>query len=246
MGNSHLQFEACRVLIALLIDYLRRRHGERVYRVGSELHFHLDPDDLNQKVVPDLYVMEDEPQAGPKVPSWKKWEHDGKVPSLAVEVVSDSYKKDYSPEEMPRKYTELGIKELVRYDPDHADHRRTKYERRLFGHFVRDEQGTLVEQPVEGDRVKLHSYPIWLVHTEPYHLRILTGPSKAELVPWPTADERERATDERARRETERAASEAERAASEAERATRAEAEVRRLQAELLRLRGEVPTSSRE
>ncbi len=257
MGNSHLQFEACRVLIALLIDYLKRRHTSRLYRIGSELHFHLNPDDLSQKVVPDLYVLEDEPQAGPKVPSWKKWEHSNKVPSLGVEVVSDSYQKDYSPEEMPRKYAELGVKELIRYDPDYAEHRRTKYQRQLFGHFIRNEQGILVEEPVEGDRVKLRSYPIWLVHTLPYHLRILTGPNAEELVLWPTSDERERAsaereraTDERARLAAEQAATADEQAATAAEqaatadeRAASAEAEVRRLQAEILRLRGGEPVA---
>jgi Uma2 family endonuclease len=243
MGNSHLQFEACRLLIGLLIDYFERTDPARLYRIGSELNFLLSPDDPKRKVVPDLYVMEDEPQAGPKLPSWKKWEHEDKVPTVAIEVVSDSYEKDYTPEEMPARYTELGVSELVRYDPDHAGHRRGRYERRLFGHFVRNEQGVLAEQEVEGEAVRLHTYPLWLVHRPPYHLRLATGDSTKELTLWPTAAERERArareADERVRAAEERARSEAERAAAADERAAQAEAEVERLREELARLRGE-------
>jgi hypothetical protein len=110
----------------------------------------------------------------------------------------------------------------------------------------------LVEQEVEGPAVRLRTYPIWLVHRPPYHLRLATGGSAAELTLWPTAeerarelarlvreaDERARSEAERAAAEAERAAAEAERAAAEAERAAQAEAEVERLRAELARLRG--------
>ena len=239
MGNSHLQFEACRILIGLLIDYLST--ALRTYRVGAELNFLYDQDDPSAKVVPDLYILADEPQVGPKVPSWKPWEHEGKVPNLVIEVVSDSYRKDYTPEEMPQRYERLGVAELIRYDPDYAGHPRSKYPRRLFSQFLRDKSGALVERPLaEGaQQVQLHSFPFWLVHQAPYTLRLAEGAEADGLKLLPTASEVAALAQKDARAACERAESEKERAESEKERARRAEAEVERLRVELAALRAQ-------
>ena len=133
MGYSHLQHEVCRVTGGLFISYFIAQR--RMVRVGGELNFVVREGHPPLLVVPDLYILEDEPQSGPKVPLWKPAEHEGKVPTLAVEVVSDSYQKDYDPEEALSRYQELGVLEVVRYDPDFAGHRRTKHTRRLLTHF---------------------------------------------------------------------------------------------------------------
>jgi Uma2 family endonuclease len=242
MGCSHLQFEVLRVLVNLLISYFA--HQLPLRRVAGELNFLLDPADESRKVVPDLYIMDDEPQGGPKLPSWRRWEHGGKVPTFVLEVVSDAYTKDYAPHEIPARYEELGVRELVRYDPDFSGHRQGKYPRRLLSHFVRDAQGKLIEQEVSGGHVQLQSYPLWLLHRPPYYLRIATGTSADQLVLFPTDAERARTETaraeqavERAQAESERAQTESERAQIESERAQRAESEVERLRAELARLR---------
>jgi Uma2 family endonuclease len=256
MGCSHLQFEVLRVLVNLLISYFANRLP--LHRVAGELNFLLDPADEKRKVVPDLYIMEGEPQGGPKLPSWKFWEHGGKVPTFVLEVVSDAYTKDYTPEEIPARYEELGVQELVRYDPDFSAHRRGKHPRRLLSHFVRDDQGRLVEQEVTGEHVRLRCYPLWLLHRPPYYLRLATGASSDQLTLVPTDAERAQqalalaqaeaeraqaesdraqAEAERAQAESDRAQAEAERAQAEARRADEAEQELARLRAELARLR---------
>lgn len=230
MGCSHLQFEVLRVLVNLLISYFANQHQGRLFRVAGELTFSLDPADETRKVVPDLYIMEDEPQGGPKLPSWKFWEHEGKVPSFALEVVSDAYTKDYMPDEICGRYQQLGVPELIRYDPDFSTTRPRTAERRLLTHWVRNEAGILVEQPVEGAYVRLRKYALWLLHRPPYYLRIATGDAVDRLELYPTDAER-------AQQSIKLAQTEAERARTEAERADDAERELRRLRAELARLR---------
>ena len=63
-------------------------------------------------------------------------------------MVSDSYRKDYTQEEMPQRYERLGVEEFICYDPDPAEHHDIKYPRRHFSHFLRDPSGALVEQPL--------------------------------------------------------------------------------------------------
>ena len=257
MGYSHLQHEVCRVTGGLFISYFIAQR--RMVRVGGELNFVVREGHPPLLVVPDLYILEDEPQSGPKVPLWKPAEHEGKVPTLAVEVVSDSYQKDYDPEEALSRYQELGVLEVVRYDPDFAGHRRTKHTRRLLTHFVRNAQGEFVAQPNigRGDRVFLKRYALWLIHQPRHILRLATG-TLEDLHIWPTDAERARteaarakqaetraqaeaeraqAEAERAQAEAERAQAEAERAQAEAERAQQAEDRIRVLEAELARLR---------
>jgi Uma2 family endonuclease len=243
MGYSHLQHEVCRVTGGLMISYFIAQR--RMVRVGGELNFVVREGHPPLLVVPDLYILEDEPQSGPKVPSWKPAEHEGKVPTLAVEVVSDSYQKDYDPEEALSRYQELGVPEVVRYDPDFAGHRRSKHARRLLTHFVRDARGGLVAQPDigKGDRVFIKRYALWLIHQPRYTLRLATG-TLDDLHIWPTDAERARTeaaradqAEDRAQAEAERAQAEAERAQAEAERARQAEDRIRILEAELSRLR---------
>jgi hypothetical protein len=259
MGESGLQLFVIHLLLDLLKDYFATL--EREVFVGSNQFFYYKQGDPRSVVAPDVYVIDGVSLHPTEVKSWKTWEHDGKAPTLALEIVSDEYRKDYG-DKLVERYQDLGVRELVRYDPLHMVGRK----RELFAHFVRDEQGRLMRRPTFGDRVQLASYDLWLVHGPHDVLRLGVGPKGAS--PWPTAQEKnaqasERAASEanradseaaRAAAETERAAAEAERAASEANRAdseaARAAAEAERAaaeaaradsaQAELERLRAEL------
>lgn len=224
MGESGLQFFVCSLLLIPLLRSYFSEYEQRVL-VGGNQNFYYEQGQPQRYIAPDAYVIQDEVTPLEDVKSWKLWEHGGKGPALAVEVVSDEYDKDYSPE-LLRVYERLGVRELIRYDPLSTSHPRvTKHgPRRLLTHFVRDDAGRLVEQPLpRPGLVRSAVFGFWLVHQPTRSLRLALGPRGTPL--WPT--------------EAERAAAESERAAAESERATIAEATIERLQQELARLRGE-------
>jgi Uma2 family endonuclease len=242
MGESGLQNSTARLLVDLLADYLRRHAHPAV--VGNNQFFYYKRGDPHAAVSPDLYIIDGETLEQADIPSWKVWEHAGKVPTLALEIVSDEYRKDYA-DILIERYEQLGVRELIRYDPLFTRSRT----RKRFSQFIRDDRGRLVPQPEPIDRVRSAFYDLWFVRQPNNTLRIATGPNGDIL--WPTHAERAAAEAERAAAAAERAAAEAERAAAEAEaraaearariaaeaRADEAEAELTRLRAELARLR---------
>src|SRR5690349_10524308 len=88
-------------------------------KVGGNLQFHYRPGDPTAQVTPDVYVLADESPEAVDLSSWAVWEHGGKAPVLAIEVVSRTSRKDYTldPKGMLARYQELGAREVVRYDP---------------------------------------------------------------------------------------------------------------------------------
>lgn len=220
MGESGLQLFVIHLLLDLLKDYFATL--EREVFVGANQFFYYKQGDPRSVVAPDVYVIDGVSLHPTEVKSWKTWEHDGKAPTVALEIVSDEYRKDYA-DRVVERYQDLGVRELVRYDPLHVGRKRE-----LLAHFVRDEQGRLIRRPTFGDRVQLASYDLWLVRRAHDVLRLGVGPKGDSL--WPTAHER-------AAEANERAAADAERAAAEAARADSAEAELERLRAELAALR---------
>jgi Uma2 family endonuclease len=243
MGESGLQKWVCDLMIGLLTNYFAENE-ERPMLVGGNQFFYLREGDDQLRLAPDVYVIEDEITSLAMVRSWRLWEHEGKGPALAIEVVSDEYDKDYDPAQLAR-YERLGVRELLRYDPEFYLHPRAlKFgPRRLLTHWTRNGAGRLIEQSLTSKRaVKSALFDFWFVHEAHRSLRLGVGPQGRRL--WPTAEERAQAEAERAQAEAERAQAEAERAQAEAERAqaeaeraNRAEAELERLRAELERLR---------
>lgn len=236
MGESILESYVIQMLIELLRDYVAQL-DRRVF-VNTNQFFYYKKGDPRSVVLPDVYTVDDLELYPLHVLSWKTWEPGVKPPTLAIEVVSQEARKDYA-DTMIERYQQLGVRELVRYDPSH----RGRKSRELLAHFVREDSGQLVRRPVFGDRVQLVSYDLWLVPHANEALRLGVGPRGATL--WPTAAERTAAANARAEAEAERAEAEAERAAAEAaraeaeaERAAVAEAELARLKAELAALRG--------
>lgn len=237
MGGSSLQLFVIHVLIDLLRDYFAAL--ERPVFVSGNQFFYYKRGDAGAVVAPDVYTIDDEEIPAWGVKAWKTWEHGGKGPTLAIEVVSDEYAKDYADSVLER-YQALGVRELVRYDPGALGRKN----RERFTHYVRDERGKLVRRVTSDNRVHLVSYDLWLVHHIHDVLRIGVGPKGASL--WPTAAERLAAAEAEVKAAAEaqaeaaegQARAEAERTAA-AEAQARAEAEVARLQAELAALRGE-------
>lgn len=215
-GESGLQTFVIQVLLDLLRDYAAQL--ERPVFVNSNQFFYYKKGDPRAVVAPDVYTIDGVTMHPSQVRCWKTWEPEAKPPTLAIEVVSDEYRKDYA-DTMLERYQQLGVRELVRYDPSH----RGRKNRELLAHFVREESGQLVRRPVFGERLQLVSYDLWLIPHAKDALRLGVGPKGRSL--WPTA--------------AERAAAEAERADAADERAAAAEAELARLRAELAALRGE-------
>jgi hypothetical protein len=141
------------------------------------------------------------------------------VPSFAFEVASQDWEKDDF--EVPARYDELGVRELVIFDPWSTE--RTEGIRwQVFRRVGR--RGLMRVEASRGDRVRSKALGCWLRAVgagRDTRVRIAVGARGEELVP--TAEENERAAREAER--TERAAKEA------------ALARVNELEAELRRLR---------
>jgi len=164
------------------------------------------------RVSPDIYVLPGV-RPGTRVPSWKTWET-GIVPSFAFEIVSKDWEKDYA--ESPVRYAELGVSELVIFDPAperHPDGVVWQVFRRVGDRPLRQIEVS------QGDRVRSKVLGCFLRvvgSDDSMRVRLASGPRGDTL--FPTAEEAERAAKEteRASKETERAEKETERTAKEA------------------------------
>jgi Uma2 family endonuclease len=194
IGETGFQQFVMHALMEPLRDYFASL--PRDVLVGGDQFFYYREGDPTALVYPDVYIVDDETTALRDVDIWKVWERGGKAPALALEVVSRrTNKKDHSPELLER-YTALGVRELVRYDPDH----RGRGGRRLLTHWVRDDHGALVLQPSPPDRVQSAHFGFWLVYQpDDQSLALCTGPNGADR--WQTTAERAIAENQRLRAE---------------------------------------------
>jgi len=189
-----------RSLLLMLTRRLLHTRGEIAF-VGSDQFLYWVRGDPQRAIAPDLYVLPgvDPDSAGR---SWKLWE-EGVVPSLAVEVVSDDVEKDYI--YAPMRYAEIGVAELVVYDPEpHRGSDRIRWQV-----YRRRGDALLLEEQGDGDRVRSEALGCWLrvVPDEAGRplVRIALDPTGEDLLP--TTEEAERAE-----KEAERAEKDAERA----------------------------------
>jgi hypothetical protein len=218
VGEDILQRWIMELLRPLLQRWLSSR-GVRAF-VGADQFIYWRQYDAHARVAPDIYVL---PGVDPhtRVRTWKLW-LDRVVPSFAFEVVSQDWEKDYY--EVPVRYDELGVRELVVFDPEfdeHPDGMRWQVFRRV------GRRGLMRVEATRVDRVHSKVLGCWLRavgEARDVRVRIGVGPRGEELVP--TTEEAERAA-----KEQERAARGQERAAKEA-----ALARVSELEAELHRL----------
>jgi hypothetical protein len=218
VGEDSLQtfiLETLRPLIAALLA----RRGEKAF-VGSDQFIYWEQYNPSKVVAPDVYVL---PGVAPnaRVPVWKVWETHV-VPSFALEIMSEDQRKDV--EESPRRCAELGVRELIVFDPE-PETRRDGIRFRVFR--TVGKRGLVLVEATNEDRVRSKVLDAWIrvvgrgLETR---LRVGLGPKGEELLP--TAEERAEA-------EARRAETEAQRAQAEAQRAERAEARIAELEQRL-------------
>ena len=106
-GYSHA------VLRIFLFQLLQFRLGEK-HSVGSDQFVYWNARDPRRSLSPDLIVRLGVPQTS--FGSWKTWEQGG-PPDLAVEVICPDEGDGVPWQEKLGRYHELGVRELVRFDP---------------------------------------------------------------------------------------------------------------------------------
>lgn len=83
--------------------------------LGSDQFVYWNARDPRRCLAPDVFVYVGRREEDFK--SWKSWERGG-PPHLAVEIISDSDDEPIQWEEKLERYHELGVTELVRFDPE--------------------------------------------------------------------------------------------------------------------------------
>ncbi|HEU4412518.1 MAG TPA: Uma2 family endonuclease [Polyangiaceae bacterium] len=218
MGASTFELFVRLELVPLVERYLAAR-GEAAF-VGSDQFIYWVQFEPTRSVAPDLYVV---PGLAPRTQfdSIKTWQ-DGRVPSFALEIVSLNKGKDYV--HAPLRYAELGVRELVIYDPKASKRRGVGVTWQVYRRLPR--RGFVQVEATGGDRVRSKVLGCFLREVRGPHgaleVRLGVGPSGDELVPTEAeearaAAERERAEKERERAEKERALAEGARERAERE-----------------------------
>ena len=184
VGEGTEQGITVRTLLAALTELARERGWDRTLVAGDQFFAWVESEPL-VRISPDVYLLDDPPP--PPYPGmWRTWLSGQAPPRFAVEVVSDDWAKDYV--QAPRKYQQLGTRELVVFDPEAALAPR---ERRVpLQVFRRDEHGALVRVAAGDGPVHSAELDAWLVAlTSPRgaRLRIARDAAGTQLVP--TSDE---------------------------------------------------------
>lgn len=194
MGDDILQRWIVELLRPLLERWLRDQG--RIAFVGADQFIYWEQFNPRKSVAPDIYVLDDV-KPDTYVSAWKVWESKT-VPSFALEVVSSDRLKDY--EDAPRRYGELGVAELVLFDP-HAD----GPGRYRFQVLRRRGEDLVVVQRTNDDRIESESLGCFLRvvgEAMDQRLRIATGDHGSDVVPTDAEEvERLRAVIERLRGE---------------------------------------------
>jgi Uma2 family endonuclease len=142
--------------------------------VGSEQLIYWAPTEPAKCLAPNAFLRLDAPDTD--FNTWKTWERG--APELAVEIVSDSDASDRAFDEKVRRYHEMGVRELVRFDPDAPAGARIRAWDLV--------QGDLVERVVEGDRTPCSTLGLWWVVVPgagyPAALRLARDAAGADLV----------------------------------------------------------------
>ena len=216
--ETQLHLELRTILYLLLSDHL----GPAT-TVGSDQFVYFDADNPKQCLAPDVYVRL-APRAAP-IRSWKTWERG--APEIAVEIISDD---DRAPEVWSAKlqrYRQMGVAELVRFDPESVSDAKLRVWNRV--------DGALVEREVHrsGAPSLIQDMDWVLAPADGFELalRIATGEESRQLVL--TRAEARKAEAEARKAEAEARKAEAEARKAEAEARKIAEARVRELEAEL-------------
>lgn len=194
VGEDSLQRFIAELFRMLVERYLRER-GTPTF-VGADQFIYWEQHNPTKVVAPDVYVLPGF-APGARVKCLKTWEA-GVVPSFALEIVSSNdVDKDYRT--APARYAELGVQELVVFDPDFRDHD-DRLRIQLFRRLPR--RGLIRIEATNEDRVRSRVLGAWLRAVgsdEQVRLRLATGSRGDDL--FPTEAEAERAGREAAEAE---------------------------------------------
>jgi hypothetical protein len=193
VGEHEIQTYILELLRPLIERYLREQ-GIRAH-VGSDQFIYWRQYDPQACVAPDIYVLPGVAQ-DIAIDVWKVWERNV-VPSFVLEVVGRDPHKDY--EEAPRRHAELGVEELIVFDPFPGP------DRIAFTVYRRGDTGLRQVRSTADDRVvseQLRCYLLRVGEGAATRLRLAVGDTGETLIP--TGEEAERAA-----KEVERAAKEA-------------------------------------
>jgi hypothetical protein len=199
-------------LRTILFAFLERAFGDRA-AIGSEQFVYFDAGDPRRCVAPDAFVRLG--AENDDFPTWKVWERG--APDVAVEIASVH---ERSWDEKLADYRAIGVRELVRFEPEASSGKRLRVWDRV------DED--LVPRVVNGDRAASRALGgTWCVgRGARYAVALRLEDASGAILPTDAEAERAAKEAERAAREVERARAdreqeraEAERLAKEAERA---------------------------
>ncbi len=138
------------VLRTLLFQILEQAVS-RWASVGSEQFVYWRASEPKACVSPDVFVKLGVPDS--TFDCWKSWEKG--APELAVEFISKSDKQDLPWGKKLRRYHDLGVEELVRFDPDPPQGKRIRVWDRI--------DDTLVERAVTSDGTPCRTLGLWWV-----------------------------------------------------------------------------------
>src|SRR5262249_23918427 len=110
------------------------------HSVNSDQFVYWNARSPKRSLSPDAFVRMNMPQSA--VGSWKTWERGG-PPDLAVEIISTNEGAGIEWEEKRVQIHELGVRELVRFDPEEAAGSRLRAWDRI--------KNDLVERHIEGE-----------------------------------------------------------------------------------------------
>jgi hypothetical protein len=191
------------------------------HSIGSDQFVYWIASNPRRSLAPDLFVKLHVPDTSFR--TWKTWQQGG-APELALEIASYNEGDGMPWEEKLSRYHELGVKELVRFDPEAEVGARLRIWDR-----VRDD---LVERQIGADRTPCLTlglaWTVCPVDGEPVGLRLVDDAGRW-LETREEAQARGRAEEARGRAEEARGRAEEARGRAEAE------ARVRELEAELAR-----------
>jgi Uma2 family endonuclease len=160
----------------LLFEVLRHNFGDRA-TVGCDQYVYFNARDPRVNCAPDVFLKLDRPDADFR--SWKTWERG--VPELAVEIVSPTENAGADWTAKLERYHELGVRELVRFDPE-------EMRLRIWDRIEDD----LVERVVEGQRSPCVTLGLWWTpwREEISYLRLANA--EGELLPTPLDAEKKK------------------------------------------------------
>ncbi len=172
------------------------------HSVGSDQFVYWNARDARQTLSPDVFVKMGVPDTS--FGSWKTWTQGG-APELAVEIISPNEGDGVAWDDKLTRYHELGVQELVRFDPEAPAGARLRVWDR-----VRED---LVERLVGEDRAACLTlglnWTVCPVAGEPVGLRLvddagllLPVPEEAEATARTEAEARVRELEEQLRRAT--------------------------------------------